>query len=1191
MRKLVFILLGCGLLYGTYAFLTSDRRFRKYTIGKEYAIHFAFPDLARQEFTDREKADQDRDWILYSLVSAAGLDEKQFAQVTYDLAPVRYGFNNTLGNFEYGQTRAKYLGDGKVIALIPEGDEKEDQDNIAHVLDDIRKNQDQIPNKVYLFQYDLNTEGNFAHLLRRENVNGEDYFTKRMGYFESPVSSMDDLKAFMDSIDDVTYAKRDTKGLIVGGRRVFKGHYGKATPEDVATIWQSEKTIAQNAADREKSGNDLDEEYHRAMKEALDKYNDELKSIRFQDGTSFSELTVAEKDQIVDFVGSVIDDKPNVRGSNLFGSDRRSDPSVRSLITRMKKELDGIDVIYAAKAKTLNKELNSAEVPSSSGFSLDPAIDYQRSIAFVKKNRFWFSDALQGEFTVDQVLDQLQQGDGDLMEYAIAKVGKGLGGIFGLQEEATQTCMYQRARYDGEIQGTAVGMTLFYTDLLAKIWAANMFDSHPDVNITGFRDLEQTSIQTPVVFEKEESTLPDCRLWFGPNKGGFQVGQGKNDLLFSRNATQIFALSHDPGADSSITKSGKKVNIEVQASKEYEVVLSWWNNHYEEVGDFEPQYQRLNEIMKWSTIIGWLNNDVAEAAGTESLSFLNSAVVDHSLWFPTWAKSQKDLRFGDLEKINFYDSGSLGNKTEALPMLFSANRMFIGGVSLAEKSMLSEAPEVLSAENALFRRANLEADVVEGEGAFKTFRDTKIKFTEDASAQEYAVELQPKQGLKLRNRFGEVANTKFEWQITKDANGTFAVENKVADMPIGSLHVTSAEGNGFTVGFQSNAVDKGLAIGKEISDWSGDPALFFRNHPEVTRAIQADNGQWCFQVRNSDAWAVADINADPTVNLPDGWIARISGSEQQSRIVEVKWVSEDAVKTLLNGKELPQLSRDVLAVDDNHIVVLNDLAAKGEKDAIAELGTIKEQILQKAKEFEKEGEFEKAAAAAEKEIYYFGETPEVMELKLRYELQAALHSFENSDVNGGVQYLNEAFSAHAPDGKDATFFTEVNNLIDHSNLVGEMKEKIRDVAKLYYTDQDVITSGIWEGYSPVAKEVVSVDKALAEKGVRIIYADNPAFSSIDPGAPFEATVGQIRAIPGVRVYDISAEEVGKNTRAYVTVEKSFNADPAQRLAEVKLRVYPGSAYNSCQDRDKAGNCKDRYTVNGHVYFITVASLN
>lgn len=47
----------------------------------------------------------------------------------------------------------------------------------------------------------------------------------------------------------------------------------------------------------------------------------------------------------------------------------------------------------------------------------------------------------------------------------------------------------QCARYDGRLQGTETGMTLFYTDLLAKLWFQNWGGSAPEGPVAGFRSL------------------------------------------------------------------------------------------------------------------------------------------------------------------------------------------------------------------------------------------------------------------------------------------------------------------------------------------------------------------------------------------------------------------------------------------------------------------------------------------------------------------------------------------------------------------------------------------------------------------------------------------------------------------------------------------------------------------------------
>ncbi len=49
--------------------------------------------------------------------------------------------------------------------------------------------------------------------------------------------------------------------------------------------------------------------------------------------------------------------------------------------------------------------------------------------------------------------------------------------------------MFQHARYDGPLAGTEVGMDLFYTDLLAKLWALDFEVSAPTKQIEDFQPL------------------------------------------------------------------------------------------------------------------------------------------------------------------------------------------------------------------------------------------------------------------------------------------------------------------------------------------------------------------------------------------------------------------------------------------------------------------------------------------------------------------------------------------------------------------------------------------------------------------------------------------------------------------------------------------------------------------------------
>ncbi|HEX6430144.1 MAG TPA: hypothetical protein VF008_20760 [Niastella sp.] len=1177
MKKLILLVLGglAAVLLLQCSFFGS-KRFSEFPVGETFTINFSFPNLAEEEFGDREKADQAKDWLLYTLMTNSGLKTNEIAQSSFDLAPVRYGFNNTLGNFEYGATRSKYLGNGDVVALIPVSDEKERIDNLAHIFDETRKNQGELPGKAYLFEYNLNVEGKFAKLVRLENVDVDDYFTEKMGYHEFVVNSVDDLKTFIDKTDDITYASRTDKGLVFGGRKLQNDAYGKVTVEDIAAIWQSESDIQKNLADRESTQDNLEAEYKAKSDEVIGRYQNLLNDLEFEDGQKFSYLTVKERNEITDYISKLIEstfpreainDLPILKG---FNSSYITDKNLLHLIDNFKADVMALDEKYLKTFAHVNKVMEASRVAYSSGFSLDPHVDFERSISYLNFFRPQFAEALAPQFTIDQLLEQLQNKQGDLMHYAIARLELIYPKLF---ENVQFTCTYQKARYDGTLQGTAVGMTLFYTDLLAKIWAMNGFHSKPIDFIPDFKDDEQTFLSAPKVFDLESQALPAVRLWFGPDKNGFQVSNYKENLHFSRNATQIFSLSNDPAEQ--VDSAGQRKVQEQQVSAKFEVALAWWNNRYEEVARYEKEYQRLNEIMKWSTIISWLN--AADDAAAK-LGFLDSYAVSHDLWFADWVKSNKALKFTAWDKVGLFPKGHLENKTESMPLLASPNGIISGGVSLAERSLIKESPELIAAEKALFRRANMVEDLTGNGTGFKTFRETTINFVERAEAKMVSIDLKAKEGYKLRNYFGEVENKPFQWSLTEEAPGKFSYRSSMGEIPIGKLSAERSGKNSFSVAFESQAVDKGMSVARQCSDNAADVGAFFKNNPEVIRYFAMENGEWCVQLKNAEQWMVLKVHPEDykgTINLTSGWEARTSGSLYNSRIIEMKWVSEMEA-TRLGGGRLPAIQTPDKLYDD--------LVNRVGKIEVDEMARLRQEGIAEVERLAASGEYVKAATQAEKLGRFLGETPELVAGRIRNELKAGLYLLEKNKLATGLRYVNEALTSHPSVLEQGKIMDEINALLGKADIGEFSKQKITALADAYFTDRQLFTWANWQGYGPSARRI-SLDVVSARPNARILFADNAAFSSIDPSLPFETVMAQIRSIPHVQVYDISAETIGRNTRMYATVEPTISYLGV--VNRVRLQVSPGSALNNCpggENDDK--NCDQAYTVRGPVYYIT-----
>src|SRR5205807_7845314 len=147
-------------------------------------------------------------------------------QALFDLPPIRHGYMQPVANFEYGDTRSCYIGNGQVIALVPADTSDERNERLARIVDEQRKNLGEKPAQLIVFEYDLRLADDPARqtamLTRRDAVNVKDLFTSSAGYYEAKINSLDDLKRFMGQVDDLTYASVND-GLTVGGRKI-KGH-------------------------------------------------------------------------------------------------------------------------------------------------------------------------------------------------------------------------------------------------------------------------------------------------------------------------------------------------------------------------------------------------------------------------------------------------------------------------------------------------------------------------------------------------------------------------------------------------------------------------------------------------------------------------------------------------------------------------------------------------------------------------------------------------------------------------------------------------------------------------------------------------------------------------------------------------------------------------------------------------------
>ncbi len=872
------------------------RPFDHFTPETPRELDFDVEEETFADLTDRQKRDQLLDWALFAVLADSDTDAEGLAEIVHDLPPIRSGYLKPVADFEYGPTRSRYIGKGRVVALIPAAATPEERrDHLAHVADAHRKDLGEKPETLLTFEYELDVGRHRGRVVRRGDVGSDELFSVAYGYVEQSIAGAGDFTHFMGEIDDVTFARIERDALRLGGRALSGRPYRGIRVEDVAAIWQAEKRIQETLPELEtymrrcSKISNLTELVERALS------GRSYRGTRVEDVAGFWQ---GEKGIQVTF--------PELKAYE----NRR--------IRQCKKD-----------AKDLARKQGSTHIPvDGSGFSLDPTPKYRDLIAALDEwNAESTLSALRQKFDkarrklaeqdipidgsgcsskycdlitafdewlakggflayrqeLDKVRRQLAEEDvGPYLAMAdrLQKSSSFMDLLIGTMMEALFTkSRFQAARYDGDLQGTEVGMVLFYTDLLAKLWAIDFLSNAPDEeDIHDFRP----EISLSPVFKEECRELSSTRLWFGPQDYGFQVTDN-GLLLFARNATRIYAAS----------SNNLRPGEETEPNAQSEAFLGWWNDHYGEVARHEPEYERLNEIMKWSLLISWLN----ENGQGEHIAFLAEHSVVRDNWFPDWV-DQRALRFSQWPEVGFFPRGTLDTITEALPILrsepyalFGEEAVLSGGVSLAKRGVFKTRQPLQMASRSLrrLRRSGIDyKSLTDEKGAFRTLAGGKHQLRRLTPLLS-AIDSTPRQAAKLRTPYGELRNTAFQRSIARD-DGWLSIETDVGGKPFGRLEVERT-GNGFRVGWRGRDLDAAHSLARRLSRAENlERAL--ADDSRVEAAAKLGDGEFVARPRGSNSWVKLAPEKEPSVELADGWTSRVCDPIGGKHNIQLNLLSE-----------------------------------------------------------------------------------------------------------------------------------------------------------------------------------------------------------------------------------------------------------------------------------------------------------
>ena len=851
-----------------------------FAVGVAREIDFRMDEGTRDRLDERERADQLRDWLLFTVVSDAGLSAEETNRALFDLPTVRHGHMRPVANFEYGLTRSCYLGDRRVVAVIPRCEGGQRRDYLAHVADESRKTLGQKPDTLVVFEYDLDMKASRATITRHADVPGVALFTEEYGYVERDVRSLDDFTALMRQIQDVTFARKSPSGgLLIGGRSLQARSYRGLRVEDVAAVWQAQTDLLRRQADFEQTTHREHEALKAKWQARLDDLNRQSpwgsgmsRTPRGVNGSGLSPLERlnAMEQELRAMTNPLRQDSDLFRGRDM--APRTNTP-------------EGIQAAYHLEGEALNRrlaeQLQNLHLTDHTGFSLDPTCDYKGAAKWfdekastiapqilkadpfgttrshIEQARKGFHEGKEVPFL--ELIDHLKKGT--VIDQLLAE----------LLNRDFEAFRFQAARYDGDLQGTEVGMILFYTDLLAKLWQSVGFDM-PRQDVPGFRSMIDGGI--PAVYEQQTREQPATRIWFGPEDRHFTIGADGTALRFARTATRIFAASSNP----------LRPDQEVPPTYSSEHTMGWWNQHYEEVARYEQEYERLNEYIKWSILIGWLGTDDS----LPQLGFLKNIKVDHSAWFKDWAAKHPELRYKNWARVGFYDRGYKGTKTEAMPIMrseafadygSSEKQWYVsGGVSGARIKDLQARPKLPSLEGvretAKFSFRGLDPTSLEaGASNLRTLRGTLHEFEAASSPLASVMKVTADGKVPLQGTYGDVALTSFNRKVQRQGSRV-TFETSADATKLGELSI-QPRGNGFVVANSSRNLDAGLAVGRDLSR-QGKAIL--AKDPRVAASVEHAGGVLDVQLVGSEKWLRFSPESKPSATVAKGWQGRVADS-------------------------------------------------------------------------------------------------------------------------------------------------------------------------------------------------------------------------------------------------------------------------------------------------------------------------
>lgn len=637
-----------------------------------------------------ERSDQLLDWSVQGMLLTEGLDARSLRDALHDLPPVRDPGLDDLVDLPQGGRRVVV---GARTLLFYSAFDRRPKVTLARLVDQVRMERGTTPATFEVYRCSWRVAPPSIIVERLDDLPATRALSSDYGYHEQVVTSAEELRAFLGQVDDVTLVKRDAGGVRLGGRRFGEARTLGVDIDDVAALYQAQRPLV-DVWSPVLEGRERESALVDAMNALVRIARSSVASGQATDLDAFDQ-GVARVETLLGGADRAVQRHATVRAQVA---------AVQGLTPRVQTAQGRL----VSDARRAQHAIETRHLPPGPGFSLDPEWD-RAGLAQDLQTLLDDPDALvrrahegsanpdartrggtQVDFERLAVRANIPPGHGDRLRDLLApfrgRITAALAAVRGardtdqaeaafdsLRDETTaaatpsaallqqlldviaSTRRQQCARYDGALQGTRVGMTLFYTDLVAKLWSLEVGRDVPADEVLGFPSQVR-------LFEQQRGDGPDRnRLWFAPRADRMTRMEHDAGLQFASVAARIFAKGS--------TVAGGREGVPREPVRRF---ITWWNRNYARVADFEPQYHRQNEILKWSVTTAWL-------AREGLLSDLARVQVDTSWRFRRWVQENgRDLKLREVvASIDQLPDDT--RRTECLPVLSS--RLFRGGSS------------------------------------------------------------------------------------------------------------------------------------------------------------------------------------------------------------------------------------------------------------------------------------------------------------------------------------------------------------------------------------------------------------------------------------------------------------------------------------------------------------------------------